>query len=129
MDWLEVVMPNPAFGVGSAIALVVGSLLLLATWSELWGLPVEVLDAVVVEGEGSTLCRPCLLREKKEEEGVGILEGLEAEDAMGGLDDGPIDIFSFDSALADCFADLKPNVPREAIAAARLAKHLKYLRR
>ena len=98
-------------------------------WSELWGLLVELLDAVIIVGEGSTLCRLCLPREKNEEEGVGILEGLEAEDATGGLDDGPIDIFSFGSALPDCFADLKPNAPREAIAAARLAKHLKSLRR
>ena len=88
-----------------------------------------MLDAVIVEDEGSTLCRPCLPREKNEEEGVGILEGLEAEDATGGLDDGPIDIFSLDSALPDCFGDLKPNAPREAIAAARIAKHLNNLRR
>lgn len=81
-------------------------------------------DVATFEDKGSTFGRLCLPREKKEEEWVGIFEVLDAEDAMGGLGDGPTGIFSFDSALPECFADLKPNVPREAIVAAWLAKHL-----
>ena len=91
---------------------------------------IEVLeDVATFEGKGSTLGRLFLPREKKEEECVGNFEVLDAEDAiaMGGLGDGPSDIFSFDSALPGCFADLKPNAPREAIVAAWLAKHLSKL--
>lgn len=86
-------------------------------------------DVVIFEGKGSTLGRLRLPREKKEGEGAGILEALGAENAMGGLDDEPIDIFSVDSAFPDCFADLKPNAPREAIVAVWLAKHRNTLRR
>lgn len=81
-------------------------------------------DVATFEDKGSTFGRLCLPREKKEEEWVGIFEVLDAEDAMGGLGDGPTGIFSFDSALPECFADRKPNVPREAIVAAWLAKQL-----
>lgn len=91
---------------------------------------VEVVeDVAIFEGKGSTLARVCLPREKNEEECAGIFEVLDAEDAMGGLGDGPTGIFSFDSALPGCFADLKPNAPREAIVAAWLAKHLNKLQR
>lgn len=103
---------------------------MVATRSELCDLLVEVLeDVAIFEDEESTFGRMCLLREKKEEECVGIFEELDAEDAMGGLGDGPTGVFSFDSALPDCFADLKPNAPREAIVAAWLAKHSNKLQR
>lgn len=91
---------------------------------------VGMLESVAtLEDKGSTFGRLCLPREKKEEECVGTFEVLGVEDAMGGLDDGPTGIFSFDSALPDCFVDLKPNVPREAIVAAWLAKHSNKLKR
>ena len=86
-------------------------------------------DVATLEVKGSIFGRLCLPREKKEEEWVGIFEVLGAEDVMGGLDDEPTDIFSFDSALPDCFVDLKPNAPREAIVAAWLAKHSNKLQR
>ena len=123
-------IPNPVYCIGSTIVLVAGSLLAVAIWSELCGLLVEVLELVATcEGERSTLGRLCFPREKKEAECVGSLEALGADDAMGGLGDGPTGTFSSDSALADCFADLKPNVPREAIVAAWLPKQLNKLRR
>lgn len=126
----EVEIPNGALRAGSAIVLVPGSLLVVGTWSELCGLLVEVLeDAATFEDEGSTFGRLCLPREKKEEECVGIFDAPGAEDAMGGLGDGPIGIFSFGSALPECFVDLKPNAPREAIVAAWLAKHSNRLQR
>lgn len=116
-------MPNPALRAGSAIVLVLGSLLVVATWWELCSLLFEVLEGfATLADEGSTFGRLCLAREKKEEEWVGIFETLDAEDAMGGLGDGPTGIFSSDSALPDCLVDLKPNAPREAIVAAWLAK-------
>ena len=40
--WFKVEIPSPAIRAGSAIVLVPGSLLEVATWSELWGLLVEV---------------------------------------------------------------------------------------
>ena len=130
MDWFEVEIPNPAFRAGSAVILVPGSLLVVATWSEFCGLLVEAGEAFATfDGKGSTLGRLCLPREKNEAECVGVFEALDAEDATGGLGDGPTDTFSFDSALPDCFADLKPNAPREAIVAVWLAKHLNKLRR
>ena len=117
-------------GTGSDIVLVAGSLLDVVTWSELCGLLVEVWEVVAtIEGKGSTLGRLCFAREKNEAEWVGILEVLVAEDAMDGLGGGPTGTFSFDSALPGCFADLKPNAPREAIVAAWLPKHLKKLGR
>ncbi len=130
MGGFEAEIPSPAFRAASVVVLVAGSLLVVATWSEPCGLLIADLDEVVtLEGKGSTLGRLCLPREKKEEDDVGILEALGAEDAMGDLDGGPTDIFSFDSALPGCFADLKPNAPREAIVAAWLAKPLNNLRR
>lgn len=123
--WLEVEIPNPALHAGSAVVLL-GSLLAVATWSELCSLLFEVLEGFATFADrGSTFGRLCLPLEKKEEECVGIFEiwdAEDAEDAMGGLGDGPTGIFSFDSALPDCFVDLKPNAPREAIVAAWLAK-------
>lgn len=102
----------------------------MAAWGKLWGLLVEVWeDDGTFEDEGSTFGRLCLPREKKEEECVGTLVAVDAEDAMGGLGDGPTDIFSFDSAFPGCFVDLKPNAPREAIVAAWLAKHSNKLQR
>ena len=86
-------------------------------------------DVATFDRRGSTLARLCLPREKKEEECVDILKVLDAEDTTGGLDDEPTGTFSLDSALAESFPDLKPNAPREAIVAARLAKHLHRLRR
>lgn len=95
---------------------------MVATWSELCGLLDEVIEDVATFGDkGPPLDQPCLPREKKEEEWVGVLEVLDAKDATGGLGDGPTGVFSFESALPDCFADLKPNAPREAIVAAWLA--------
>lgn len=92
-------------------------------------MPDKVLEDVATFGSrGSTLARLCLPREKKEE-CVEILEVFGAEDAMGGLDDEPTDTFSLDSALPESFPDLKPNAPREAMVAARLAQHLNRLRR
>ena len=112
------------------MVLIPGSLLVVATWSEPCDLLVEVSEYVAtLEGKGSTLGRLCLPREKNEEECNGTFEVLDAEGAMGGLGDGPTGVFSFDSALPDCFADLKPNVPREAIVAAWLAKHSNKLQR
>lgn len=88
-----------------------------------------LICVAIFEGKGSTLGRLCFAREKKEAECVGTLEVLDAEEAMGGLGDGPTGTFSFDSALPDCFADLKPNAPREAIVAAWLPEHCNELQR
>lgn len=105
-----------------------GSLLEVAVWSELWGLLLEVWEDVgTFKDEGSTFGRLCLPREKNEEECGGTLGAVDADDAAGGLGDGPSDIFSLDSAIPGCFVDLKPKAPREAIVAAWLAKHLNKL--
>lgn len=91
---------------------------------------VEVGEVVAtIEGRGSTWDRLCFPREKNEAGWVGNLEVLVAEDAMDGPGGGPTGTFSFDSALPGCFADLKPNAPREAMVAARLPKHVKKLGR
>ena len=112
------------------MVLVPGSLFVVVIWVELCGLLVKVSeDTATFEDKGSTRGRLCLPRKKKEEECVGIFEVLDAVDAMGGLGDGPTGVFSFDSALPDCFADLKPNAPREAIVAAGHAKHSNKLQR
>ena len=91
---------------------------------------VEVWEDVgTFNNEGSTFGRLCLPREKNEEECVGTLEVVKAEDAAGGLGDGPSDIFSLDSAFPGCLVDLKPKAPREAIVAAWLARHSNGLQR
>ena len=102
----------------------------MATWSELCGLSVGVLeDAATFEEKGSNFGRLYFPRAKKEEGFVGTLEVLDAEEVIGVFGDCPWDVFSFASALPDCFADLKPNAPREAIVAAWLAEHLNKLQR
>ena len=112
------------FRAGSAFVMVSCSALAVATWSEVCDLLVELFGRVAIfEGTRSAFGRLCLAREKKDDECVGILEVSDADGATGGLDNGPTGFFSFDSALPDCFADLKPNAPREAIVAAWLAKH------
>ena len=104
--------------------------LAVATWSEVCDLLVELLGNVAIfEDNGSAFGRLCLAREKKDDECVGILEVFDAGGATGGLGNGPTGFFSFDSALPDCFADLKPNAPREAIVAAWLAKHSNFSQR
>ena len=123
-------MSDPTFRAGSILIPVAGPFLVVVTWSELCGLLAEVLELVAIfAGKGPTLGRLCFAREKNEAAWVGNLDVLDAEDSMGGLGDGPNGTFSFDSGLPDCFADLKPNAPREAIVAAWLPKHVKKLER
>lgn len=59
----------------------------------------------------------CLLLEKKEDDVVGSFEALGVLDAIEGVRDSPTGVLFFLSSFSGCFADRKPNAPREAIVA------------